>query len=470
MSETYTYTLNNALMTEGTTNDLVTGTWTATYNAAGQLVSVTNINITVEDTADDQSTTFTSLESINQGINPGTGGQYEIQLGGSSGGPFTGFYLDWLTETPTSLISPAQNSTHYSSIQEWNGSGFTDLTLNPNALGNISSNPCYCAGTRILTKDGEVLVENLAVGQLLVTASGDAKPIRWIGHRRIDLSRHPEPDMVRPVRIAAGAFAEGVPARDLLVSPDHAMLVDGALIPARLLVNHRSITLEHDVAAVTYYHVELDRHDIIIAEGAQAETYLDTDNRALFENGAVTLLTPDFSVGQRLRVPADGACMPLVTDTAGVLPVWQRLADRAGAVAPDAEADAMDGGVRLIVGGREVLPVVEDGDRLVFAMPRAAGRIRIRSAAMRPNQARPWLDDRRMLGVAVKALSADQKAIPLDGPAFGTGWWDIEHAGSASFRWSNGDASLDLPAGTRLLTIRLHASMVGTGPVQSEAA
>jgi hypothetical protein len=334
--------------------------------------------------------------------------------------------------------------------------------------------PCFARGTLIATPEGEVAVENLAVGQQVVTASGEAKLIRWIGHRTIDIARHPDPELVRPVRIAAGALAEGVPVRDLVVSCDHGMLVDGALIPARLLVNHRSITLDVQAESVTYYHVELDQHDIVIAEGALSESYLDTGNRDTFENASVTVLNPDLSVEQRLRMPADGACMPLVTETAAVLPVWQRLADRAGTSAAEIEtsmASAADGGVRLIVGSRTLRPVVAQDDSLIFALPRDADQVRLVSAAARPNKARPWLDDRRDLSLAVKSITADQTAIALDGPGFGSGWWDVESAGPTSFRWSNGDAVVAVPKGTKLLTIRLYAAMPETGQLrQAEAA
>ena len=88
-----------------------------------------------------------------------------------------------------------------------------------------------------------------------------------------------------PIRIQAGAFAPNTPRRDLLLSPDHAVYVDGRLIPVRYLVNGASIA-QVETDSVTYWHVELDRHDVILAEGLAAESYLDTGNRSVFVKGA----------------------------------------------------------------------------------------------------------------------------------------------------------------------------------------
>ena len=95
---------------------------------------------------------------------------------------------------------------------------------------------CYVRGTRIATPRGELAIEQLAVGDSVLTAAGTPAPIVWIGHRRIDCRRHPQPDKVWPVRIRADGFAPGMPRRDLLVSPQHALYPDEVLIPARCLI------------------------------------------------------------------------------------------------------------------------------------------------------------------------------------------------------------------------------------------
>ena len=144
--------------------------------------------------------------------------------------------------------------------------------------------PCFVRGTMILAPDGEVAVEELAIGDRVMTFSGAAKPIRWIG-RRVVAARFADPLHALPVRIMAGALDDGVPSRDLCLSPDHALLIDGALIQAGALVNGSSIVRERNVPeSFTYYHVELADHDLLSAENTLAETFVDNVDRMGFDN------------------------------------------------------------------------------------------------------------------------------------------------------------------------------------------
>jgi hypothetical protein len=161
-------------------------------------------------------------------------------------------------------------------------------TAPDSGTGTNLSLACFAAGTLILTPRGEATVETLTVGDQVITHSGRLAPITWIGHRRVDCRRHPRPSAVWPVRVRAGAFAEATPRRDLLLSPDHAVLVDGALIPIRHLIDDDAVAqVKRD--AVTYFHLELDRHDVLLAEGLPAESYLETGGRAAFANGGRTV-------------------------------------------------------------------------------------------------------------------------------------------------------------------------------------
>jgi hypothetical protein len=167
--------------------------------------------------------------------------------------------------------------------------------------------PCFHAGTRIATPGGPVAVESLRVGDLVSTASGGARPIVWLGHRHVDCRRHPRRDEVLPVRVRRDAFGPGRPHRTLLLSPDHAVFCAGVLIPVRHLIDGRAIA-QVARAAVTYWHVELDRHDVILAEGLACESYLDTGTRAAFAGGGVARLQADFAT----RAWEAAGCAPLV--------------------------------------------------------------------------------------------------------------------------------------------------------------
>ncbi len=138
----------------------------------------------------------------------------------------------------------------------------------------------------ILTDRGEVAVEDLAVGEEVVTFSGALRPIKWIGRRAYDGRFIAGNRAVLPIVVKAGALGDGVPARDLMVSPEHALDIDGVLVPAVHLVNGATITQAENVERVEYFHIELDAHDVVFAEGAPAETYVDCDNRLMFANGA----------------------------------------------------------------------------------------------------------------------------------------------------------------------------------------
>jgi T5SS/PEP-CTERM-associated repeat protein len=181
--------------------------------------------------------------------------------------------------------------------------------------------PCFLIGTHIATDRGEVAVEDLRVGDRVLTEAGGLRPIAWIGRRGIDPACHPNPGCVLPVRVRKDAFGLGAPHRDLFLSPDHAIFVQDVLIPVKYLINGRGVRQLPDFGTITYFHVELDRHDVLLAEGLPAESYLETGNRAAFANGGLPMVPhPDF--GERIW-EAEG-CARLVV-TGGTLEAARRL-------------------------------------------------------------------------------------------------------------------------------------------------
>jgi hypothetical protein len=292
--------------------------------------------------------------------------------------------------------------------------------------------------------------------------AADGLAMHWTGRRRIDTRHHPRPDLVQPVLIRRGAFADGTPHRDLRVSPDHAIHVDGLLVPARLLINGATIVQDRTEACFTYWHVELDRHAVLFAEGLATESYLDTGNRGFFENAAAPrVLHPD------LTEDADAmrGCAPFAFDAARVEPLWRRLAARAhllghAAVQPVATS-APD--LRIAVNGRERRPVSITADRHVFVLPPSTPWVRLVSRAGAPCAVTPWADDRRCLGVAVGRIalrgSFGMIEMPVDHPSLTDGWWDAETCEGSLRRWTDGGAALPVPTGTWLVEIGLVGAM-----------
>ena len=136
---------------------------------------------------------------------------------------------------------------------------------------------------------------------------------------------HPRPEAVRPVVIEAGALGNGMPARRLRVSPDHALFLDGVLVPAKALLNWTSIRQDVAAASVVYVHIELARHDVIFAEGAPAETFLDTGHRGVFDNAAGGVAAHPVVMQQRRD---SQSCAPLCLGGAGLEAIRQKLAAR----------------------------------------------------------------------------------------------------------------------------------------------
>jgi collagen type I/II/III/V/XI/XXIV/XXVII alpha len=177
----------------------------------------------------------------------------------------------------------------------------------------VTGIPCFAGGTRIATTRGLIPVERLAVGDHVVTVEDEPLPILWIGRRLVDCRRHPRPKAILPVRIAADAFGPGQPARDLILSPDHAIYAEGVLIPVKYLITGGAVR-QMAVASVTYYHVELARHAVLLAENLPAESYLDTGDRSAFaDEGVAMSLYPEFGA-ERLDVA-------MIQEAAGCAPL-----------------------------------------------------------------------------------------------------------------------------------------------------
>jgi autotransporter passenger strand-loop-strand repeat protein len=343
----------------------------------------------------------------------------------------------------TDFLTVSVGGQSYTQTLVGNYTGETFVLANDGSGGTLVTAACYRAGTLIRTDRGEVPIEQLRAGDRVASVFGGMVEVVWLGHRRVDCRRHPRPQDVWPVRVAAGAFGADLPRRDLLLSPDHAVYVDGVLIPIRHLVNDATITQEA-VDEVTYWHVELPAHDVMFAEGLPAESYLDTGNRGAFANGdGPVMLNPDFA----LRVWEAESCAALVVEGAVLAAVRRHLLARAEALGHATTRDAV---LRLVAGGRIFRPVVE-GRLHRFRLPPGTNDIRLLSRSAVPAALHADSDDHRRLGVAVARISLDGEAIALSDARLGGGWHDVEiDAGDGqgpALCWTDGDAALEVAGG-----------------------
>ncbi len=158
------------------------------------------------------------------------------------------------------------------------------LKITADGHGGVDLTVCFAEGTNILTPNGQKTVEALQIGDNIITADGRHEPVKWIGRLTV-CTAFADELRTMPVRIRTGALGDNLPRRDLLVSPQHAMFLEGVLVQAGALVNGISIVRETQMPRLfRYYHIELADHALILAEGAPSETFIDNADRMAFDN------------------------------------------------------------------------------------------------------------------------------------------------------------------------------------------
>ena len=250
-------------------------------------------------------------------------------------------YTDTAGKAISFTITPTGNQVYTTASFVVNNGG-VDGYPEP-AITTTAAAPCYCPGTLIRTEHGEALVEDLAIGDRVVTVNG-AEEIVWIGRRSFDGRFIQGKTDVLPVCIRAGALGEHLPRRHLWISPLHAMFLDGALVPAQALVNGVSIIQAETVERVDYIHIELAKHSVIWAEGAPSETFVDDHSRGMFHNAAeFAALYPG-----RPRIAA-AYCAPRIKDGEALDTIKRAIDQRAGCDVPGL-GEPIDGRVDGVAG------------------------------------------------------------------------------------------------------------------------
>ena len=224
-----------------------------------------------------------------------------LNSSGNAGKPFDAEFIGTMTVT---VSGNAQVFMVLERVREIGGDTYTyhyvvGLTnTNAPSTFNKSANVteesftvCFFPGTLIATPFGELKVEELVSGDLVLVGETSVVPVKWIGRQTVSTLFGPA-ERLMPVRFAAGSLGGGggqflLPQSDLTVTPDHAMHVDGILCEAGALVNGTTITrvpLSEFGESYTVYHVETEAHEIILANGAPAETFVDNASRRAFDN------------------------------------------------------------------------------------------------------------------------------------------------------------------------------------------
>jgi hypothetical protein len=309
------------------------------------------------------------------------------------------------------------------------------LTAHPVERRSVSIG-CFSRGVHLQKDSGLAAVETLRVGDRLLTHSGNYQPIVGICRRRYVCGAHPNPEQVWPVVIAAGAFDEGLPKREFLVNPGHAIFVDGRIVPAIHLVN--GATIRHaPIAEVDYWRIDLPTHEVLSAEGLFSGSYVDVDDRLNFEGGDNMAQHPDF--GPRRR---DDTCVPYL-DVAALPALRETLLRRAEDFGFSFVSDP---DLHAIADGRRIDPVRLDENRFAFVFPPGVKNALLASRTWRPLEATPDNQDPRTLGVCISRLEVDGSNVQLAGEILAEGWHGYESEDRQ--RWTKGRATLT--AGLRI--------------------
>lgn len=341
------------------------------------------------------------------------------------------------------------------SLYQQESGGNLYISASPtNSLGTSAVLVCFLSGSMIRTSKGDVAVEDIQIGDQVVTFDWRnnqdvIRPVIWTGKGhckvRFDL---PDDEAGWPVRVIKNAISDGVPYKDMLITAEHCLFFRDRFVPVRMLVNGVSIFYDKSITSYDYYHVETEQHSVITADGMLTESYLDTGNRSSFrQEGKIATLRG------AVKNWADDAGAPLGVERSFVEPLFRTLEWRENSVVGTKISTTKietttDPDLHLITQtGAVIRPMRKTAHHYSFMLPPNTESVRIVSRSTRPSDViGPFVDDRRYMGVAVADVQLQCAKQQFDitshlqdeKPA---GWHDTDWTDCA---WTNGNAELPL--------------------------
>ncbi|MGF1275714.1 Hint domain-containing protein [Acetobacter pasteurianus] len=374
----------------------------------------------------------------------GRKGSTQIILGDTTGGYFL------LTDADVDISKYTYVNDSYGSNNHWQVNG-TDGSSTTLAFHNKGFDPCFLAGTEISVNGVTRKVEDLAVGDqidVFVNGKTEQKIVTWVGKSTSVAAPFLPLDMAGyPVRILKDALAEGVPFKDMLITPEHCLYLNGCFVPARMLVNGQSIFYDQSFTSYDYYHVETEDHAIITADGVLTESYLDTGNRRSFRQSGDVVAMP-----RSRNLTWDDAAAPLNVSRAFVEPLFQQFCARAQGMGLPLRTEAPvvthESNLHLTAdNGRVMRPLRTEKNYALFMIPAGIETVYIQSNTSRRNEAiGAFMDDRRNVGVLVGNASICEGNTTRTLTSYLqdedlAGWNNVEFY---PMRWTAGNACLPL--------------------------
>jgi len=425
--------------------------------------------------------TFTLDSGGNANITTNTGGIINLQgtdnnglvISGkaSSGGTTVASTIDNFSGNDTITLADVQRSdvagvtfsdADHITITLKDGSSITlnipgiessGYSLGENSNGDLTFTTCFLSGTSIATLQGMMTVEDIQIGEILETFDWKTNqiinsPVIWVGQKHMTVKTHLPDDLAGyPVRVLKDAIAENVPNKDLLITPEHCLFFDGNFVPARMLVNGRSIYYDMTITSYNYYHIETEAHSVIWANGTLTESYLDTGNRNSFANKSKVV-----SLFSEAKSWDKDAAAPLNVQRSVIEPIYNQLNNRAiyNNLELKTEELALTNDSELCIVtefGQVIQPHSVHSGKYIFSIPRDVYSIQLHSRTARPNETiGSFVDDRRHLGVLVgnifminnngmHEITDYLSDVTLPG-------WDVLE--QSHCRWTNGQATLNI--------------------------